>query len=249
MPLSFAKPEVRLLATWGSESFIAGMLDTIYGNKQPELADLQKTKKRLEKFLADGHHSVMEFMGAQWLLTGSRALSHELVRHRVASYWQESQRYVDYTKQQITYVVPPHLRAALSPWLAEEAARYIDLRAENTTENSRYVLSNAFQTKILIQMNAREFFLNFLPLRAGTGAFHEIRVVAWLMYDSIHEKFPITAEWVGKHLTQLHPDFCREVKPGENCLKKSIEEAFSEWELEVPRSVRDLMSQYLRTQA
>ncbi len=47
-------------------------------------------------------------------------------------------------------------------------------------------------------MNAREFFLNFIPLRTGLGAFHEIRLIAWLMFDTLVDKFPITQGGFGK---------------------------------------------------
>jgi len=80
------------------------MTDVIYRGYTIEKA-FEKVKnnpdvvrRRITNFLRDGHHSVFEFAGASWLIEGSRAFTHEIIRHRIASYWQESQRYVDYSK-------------------------------------------------------------------------------------------------------------------------------------------------------
>jgi len=98
-------------------------------------------------------------------------------------------------------------------------------------------------------MNAREFFLTFIPLRTGLGAFHEIRVIAWLMFDSLIGKFPIISKWVWDNLPKLHPDYCRGVdklKPiynTEDCRLISIEDAFTKWKIEVPQDLRKLMNE------
>lgn len=71
-------------------------------------------------------------------------------------------------------------------------------------EDARYALGNAVASRIWVQMNAREFFLAFLPLRTGLGAFHEIRLVAWLMFSAVAGRFPVTARWAWEHVTD-HP--------------------------------------------
>jgi len=189
----------------------------------------------------DGHHSVFEFMGAQWLIEGSRAFTHEIIRHRVASYWQESQRYVDYSKQNLRYCVPANFKA--DELFNSLSSAYLNMRAsEVSPENARYLLPNASCSRLWVQMNAREFFINFLPLRTGNGAFHEIRLIAWLMFDLIIKQFPITSEWVWQNLPKLHPDYCRGIKDNTDCRIKSIDDAFKIWGMKIPNNLSILMN-------
>jgi thymidylate synthase (FAD) len=252
------KPSVILLQTWGSEELIAAMSDVIYRGYSIEEAlkivknDPSIVKRRVTNFLKDGHYSVFEFIGASWLMEGSRAFTHELVRHRLASYWQESQRYVDYTKSKLRYVVPPDLANKLSPFLESTTQVYVNAREFMAPEDARYILSNAVASRVFVQMNSREFFLNFIPLRTGLGAFHEIRLVAWLMFDTLIDKFPITAEWIWENLPKLHPDYCRgieklkEVYNAEDSRMISIKDAFKKWDVEVPLKLNQLLSEKLK---
>jgi len=252
------KPSVKLLYTWGSEEFIAAMTDVIYRGYSIEEA-LKKVKeepeiveRRIRNFLKDGHYSVFEFMGASWLIEGSRAFTHELVRHRIASYWQESQRYVDYTKSQLRYVLPPDVASKVSPLLGSSSQTYITVRDSTAPEDARYILPNAMGSRIWVEMNAREFFLTFLPLRTGLGAFHEIRLIAWLMFDTLIDKFPITSGWVWENLPKLHPDYSRgierlkKVYNTEDSRVISIKDAFSKWSIEIPSSLNQLLSEKLK---
>ncbi|MGC8568958.1 MAG: FAD-dependent thymidylate synthase [Nitrososphaeria archaeon] len=240
MSINLVKPSATLISAWGSERQIAAMTDVLYRGRSPEEAlreiSDEKVRRRITMFLEQGHHSVFEFMGAQWLVEGSRALTHELIRHRIASYWQESQRYVDYSKHPMRFCVPP----GVSVNAEGHAREYLELRRSMAPEDARYALPNAFCSRIWVQMNAREFFLSFMPLRTGTGAFHEIRLIAWLMFSSLIDVFPITSEWVFRSLERLHPDYCREAEKG-RCVEKSIAGAFERWGLEIPRKLAMLM--------
>jgi thymidylate synthase (FAD) len=252
---NITKPKVTLITTWGSEELIAAMTDVIYRahtieeamrkvREKPELV-----QRRITNFLKDGHHSVFEFMGASWLIEGSRALTHEIIRHRIASYWQESQRYVDYTKGQLRYILPPSLAEELTPTLNETTQAYVKARTTQAPEDARYILPNAMASRIWVQMNAREFFLNFIPLRTGLGAFHEIRLIAWLMFDTLIEKFPTTAKWVWNNLPKLHPDYCRgeekmiETYGTNDCRIISIKDAFTKWNIEPPQNLTKIITE------
>ncbi len=249
------KPRVELVLTWGSEEFVAAMTDVVYRaypiedalrrvRERPELVS-----RRVMGFLRDGHHSVLEFMGASWLIEGSRAFTHELVRHRIASYWQESQRYVDYAKGQLRYVLPPGLANEWADHLNNASQAYMRAREDFAPEDARYLLPNAIASRVWVQMNAREFFLNFIPLRTGLGAFHEIRLIAWLMFDSILDKFPITTKWVWENLPKLHSDYCRGIDKLSNmygtsdCRLVSIKDAFSKWGMETPQRLIKFIGQ------
>ncbi|BDR91639.1 FAD-dependent thymidylate synthase [Vulcanisaeta souniana] len=253
--VNIIKPRVELVLTWGSEELVAAMTDVVYRaysiedalrrvRERPELV-----ARRITGFLRDGHHSVLEFMGASWLVEGSRAFTHELVRHRVASYWQESQRYVDYTKGQLRYVLPPSLASQWAGHLDGVSQAYVKAREGFAPEDARYLLPNAMASRVWVQMNAREFFLNFMPLRTGLGAFHEIRLIAWLMFDSLVDRFPIIARWVWDNLPRLHSDYCRGVERlssvygTSDCRVVSIRDAFSKWGVEIPRGLAILINQ------
>jgi thymidylate synthase (FAD) len=115
-------------------------------------------------------------------------------------------------------------------------------------EDARYILPNAMASRVWVQMNAREFFLNFMPLRTGLGAFHEIRLIAWLMFNTLLDKFPITARWVWDNLPRLHPDYCRGadklklVYNTDDCRVLSINDAFMKWGIGVPTPLKELIN-------
>ncbi|MGC9180196.1 MAG: FAD-dependent thymidylate synthase [Vulcanisaeta sp.] len=251
--VNLIKPRAELVFTWGSEELVAAMTDVVYRaysiedairrvREKPELV-----QRRITGFLRDGHHSVLEFMGASWILEGSRAFTHELVRHRVASYWQESQRYVDYAKGQLRYVLPPSLAQELAGFLRDSSQTYVKAREGFAPEDARYLLPNAMASRVWVQMNAREFFMNFMPLRSGLGAFHEIRLIAWLMFSTLIDKFPIIAKWIWENLPRLHPDYCRDIDKlkdlygTDDCRLVSIEDSFRKWQIEIPEALRALM--------
>ncbi|MFP3298182.1 MAG: FAD-dependent thymidylate synthase [Thermocladium sp.] len=240
MPLVIkASPSVVLIESWGSEERIASMTDVIYRGAGPNHSIIgEKVVRRINSFLRDGHHSVFEFMGASWLVECSRACTHELIRHRVASYWQESQRYVDYGRGWARVIAPQGLEVGDAGF-----PLYNELRSRGVEpEDARYVLSNAAASRIWVQMNAREFFINYLPLRTGLGAFHEIRLISWLMFSTVIHRFPITAMWAWSHVVD-HPDYCRglEVQDRAVCREKSIKDAFEKWGMEVPEPLKKLM--------
>ncbi len=116
----------------------------------------------------------------------SRALTHQLVRHRLASYNQQSQRYVSYTDEP-AFIVPPEVAAdpeASSAFLDSCAASFIAYRrlldSGVPAEDARYLLPNAMETKIVVTMNIREL-LHFFELRCCKRAQWEIRELALSM--------------------------------------------------------------------
>lgn len=146
--------------------------------------DAAQRQALLEKILALGHHSVLEHASFTFGIEGiSRACSHQLVRHRVASFSQQSQRYVSH-KEPFAAVVPPTIagRADLAEryqGLLEEIhgvyRRLID--AGVPAEDARFVLPNAAATKLVVTMNARELH-HFFNLRCCRRAQWEIRAMA-----------------------------------------------------------------------
>ena len=145
----------------------------------------------VEKLAAIGHLSPIEHVSFSFGIEGiSRACSHQLVRHRVASYSQQSQRYVK--EEQFDYVVPPSIKedSALvkefEKCMAEAQENYtrvlkrleeLGYKGETGQQDARYLLPNAAETKIVVTMNAREL-LHFFRVRTCNRAQWEIREMA-----------------------------------------------------------------------
>ena len=162
---------------------------------EERLSDSQ-VQKLVEKILEMGHFSTLEHASFTFAIEGvSRVLTHQLVRHRIASYSQQSQRYVK--EHDFEYIVPPSVASNPSA-----LARFHGLMEEIRTvygeltemgvhqEDARYCLANATETKILVTMNVRAL-LNFFELRCCSRAQWEIRKMAELMLKEVREVSPL----------------------------------------------------------
>jgi len=146
----------------------------------------KEVKERLiNQVVESGHTSTVEHASFTFAIEGiSRACSHQLVRHRMASFSQQSQRYVDLSKVDLMYIVPPMIKAnkdfskkykKVMEMIEEE---YKDLIKKGVKpEDARFILPNACQTKIVVTMNARSL-LNFFRERCCVRAQWEIRILA-----------------------------------------------------------------------
>jgi len=138
------------------------------------------------KLLSMGHLSALEHASFTFGVEGiSRACSHQLVRHRVASYSQQSQRYVKF--DEVEAVVPPSIAAdagrasIFEDKLADLWRFYSEMLEDGVpAEDARYILPNAAATKIIVTMNAREL-RHFFSLRLCNRAQWEIRNLAEAM--------------------------------------------------------------------
>jgi thymidylate synthase (FAD) len=150
----------------------------------------------LDKLLGMGHFSALEHAQFVFGVEGiSRACSHQLVRHRVASYSQQSQRYV--TLGEVRAVVPPAVaadpqRAArFEAKLQEIWSFYRELVDEGVAaEDARYILPNACETKLVVSMNAREL-RHFFRLRLCRRAQWEIRELGFAMLRAAAPAAPL----------------------------------------------------------
>lgn len=153
-------------------------------------------QKFLNKLVSMGHESPLEHTSFTFAVEEvSRVLSHQLVRHRIASYCQKSQRYVK--EKQFDYIIPNTIKEN-----DEATNRYYYLMREVTKcyndliklgipkEDARYVLPNACETKLVLTMNARSL-LNFFRLRCCNRAQWEIRELADRMLVECKKVAPI----------------------------------------------------------
>ena len=156
----------------------------------------ERIRKVLTTILEGGHLSTLEHASYTFAIDGvSRALTHQLVRHRLASFNQQSQRYVKFADGLET-IKPDSIAAN------EEANRLFDEMIEKTVEayqeflnldipaeDARYILPNAAETKIVVTMNIREL-LHFFSLRCCNRAQWEIRELAWKMLELVRPTAP-----------------------------------------------------------
>ena len=149
---------------------------------------------RIQKWLEVGHESMIEHACATFHIRASRVLTHELVRHRLASYSQRSQRYV--RENEPRYIEPPELRDNSYAHQEFEAAMkncwtsYAELLARGIKpEIARYVLPNACETQIICSWNFREI-RHIIRLRTSKRALPEIRVVANQIRAIMKDKAP-----------------------------------------------------------
>lgn len=152
----------------------------------------------LEKIMSLGHQSVLEHVSFTFGIEGiSRACSHQLVRHRLASYSQQSQRYVAFKEEDFPLVVPEtvaateHRREIFDGAMNACAEAYQKLLDDGVpAEDARFVLPNAAETKIVMTMNAREL-LHFFSLRCCERAQWEIRDLAVAMVRVVKPLAPV----------------------------------------------------------
>ena len=159
-----------------------------------KMTDEQVTKL-VEKIISMGHASTMEHVTFTFAIEGiSRVLTHQLVRHRIASYSQQSQRYV--SEHDFEYILPPSIaendeaKAKFENLMHTIRQTYDELVAMDVPkEDARYVLANATETKIIATFNARSL-MNFFKLRCCTRAQWEIRKLAKLMLKEVSKVAP-----------------------------------------------------------
>jgi thymidylate synthase (FAD) len=165
----------------------------------------EEVKNRLiNQVVESGHTSTIEHATFTFAIEGiSRACSHQLVRHRIASFSQQSQRYVDLSKSELGYIVPPEIKN--NKKLFEKYKKAMDLIEEEyrnlvkngvKPEDARFVLPNACQTKIVVTMNARSL-LNFFRERCCLRAQWEIRALANTMLVEVKKVAPKIFENAG----------------------------------------------------
>ncbi|MBZ9572550.1 FAD-dependent thymidylate synthase [Patescibacteria group bacterium] len=160
-----------------------------------ELTD-DTVEKILNQTISKGHHSVIEHASFTFSVRGvSRSLTHQLVRHRIASYSQQSQRYVKL--EEPTFITPPTIsrdKKSLQDYksfMNYSWDLYKSLINRNIPkEDARFVLPNATTTNITITMNAREL-IHFFKLRTAKSAQWEIRTLAKEMLKEVKKVAPI----------------------------------------------------------
>jgi len=159
------------------------------------------SKSFVKQIIKSGHHSVIEHVNITVKFICDRGVSHELVRHRLAAYSQESTRYANYSKDkfenEITVIKPVFWEKGskeYSKWEngMENAEKiYLDLIAEGARpEQARSVLPNSLKTEIVMTCNLREW-RHVLNLRCSKAAHPQIREIMLPLLTEFHKNIPV----------------------------------------------------------
>lgn len=157
--------------------------------------------KFVDSIIKRGHESVLEHCAFTVKFICDRGVSHEIVRHRMASYCQESTRYCNYSKDdfdgEITVIEPFYLTPntnAYDEWKEAcgraERAYFNLLEWGCTPQEARAVLPNSLKTEIIMTANIREW-RHFLKLRTSNAAHPQLREVAIPLLNELQNRVPI----------------------------------------------------------
>jgi len=203
------KLNVKLMAhTPEPEKLVAAAAKLCYSQAGASEIMEDLTNANVERFLsglmAISHFSPIEHVSFTFAIEGvSRALTHQLVRHRIANYSQKSQRYV--SEMDFDYIIPDviknnfYARETYEKIMVNAQTGYnslfgilklVGLNEKEAYENARYVLPNACETKIVVTMNVRTL-LHFFNQRCCSRAQTEIREMADEMLRLCKEVAPM----------------------------------------------------------
>ncbi len=194
------KLNVKLIGyTKNAEQIVAAAIRQCYSasgaSELTQKIPVEKRAKLIRQVVSSDHTSTIEHISFTFAIEGvSRVLTHELVRHRIASFSQQSQRYV--AADNFNYIIPPTIISkpdALKIYkkiIADDQKIYNELLEMGVPkEDARFVLPNAAETKIVVTMNARSLF-NFLRRRMCNRAQWEIRTLAYKMHAELMKVAP-----------------------------------------------------------
>ena len=201
-----AYPELRTTVSGITGSIDAGMMlyvmhdperivefagRTDYGPKNA--AKLGSDRSIISRWIDSGHVSMLEMAEATFFIECSRVVSHELVRHRICNFQQESQRFVKYDDEDGTdcfYVPEGEYAPDIEAQLGFALTVYKNMREKGVpAQLARYVLPNAMGTRLIMKTNLREW-RHIVNLRTAKAAQPEMQDVAWQIHDQLVDVFP-----------------------------------------------------------
>jgi thymidylate synthase (FAD) len=195
--MKIVKPSVELLwITPNAEKQIEIAGRTCY-KSEDKITD-ESAQNFASKMRELGHHAMIEHAVASFRIVTDRGITHEIVRHRLASYAQESTRYCNYSKDKFSnecsFIEPPNLDPEhLKLWIdaCEDAESYYFqlLDAGYTPQIARSVLPNCLKTEIVMMANLREW-RHFITLRGSNKAHPQIRPIAYNIWKILREHAP-----------------------------------------------------------
>lgn len=173
--------------------------------KSEHLITKDSAEAFVRRILGSGHESVIEHESIGVRIVCDRGVTHEIVRHRIASYSQESTRYCNYGKakfgKEIAVIEPPtlsdHNRAIWHATMMRIERAYLDMLENGATPQiARSVLPNGLKTEIVMTANLREW-RHFFRLRTASAAHPQMRELARPMLEAFRALVPVIFDSVG----------------------------------------------------
>lgn len=176
----------------------------LYGRvcyKSEDKANERSTEEFLESLIRRGHDSVIEHEKVSVKIITDRGVTHEIVRHRIGSYSQESTRYCNYSldkfENEITVIKPffygndrkPEYDLWYESCLNVEQIYFNLIKQGSTPQEARSVLPNSLKTEIVVTYNLREWRY-FLKLRCSKAAHPQMQQIAIPLLLAFSEAFP-----------------------------------------------------------
>lgn len=174
---------------------------TCYKSEQNITED--SAERFVKTIIKNGHESVLEHESISVRVICDRGVSHEIVRHRIASYSQESTRYCNYSNDkfgnELTFIKPIFNKYNCDAGMYdtfEDTCRFIEkryfemLKHGATPQEARSILPNSIKTEIVMTMNLREW-RHFFKLRCDKAAHPQMIEVANMILDIFKEKLPV----------------------------------------------------------
>ena len=206
--MRIVEPSVEILTDINGEEILKHIerVGRVCYKSEDKITDTS-AKKFVKMIIKSGHEAVIEHFNITVKFITDRGISHEIVRHRIASYAQESTRYVNYSKDkfgsEITVIKPTHISSedvngnysdSYEDWYigcktAEES--YFKLIADGCkAQIARSVLPTCTKTEIIMTTNLREW-RHFLKLRTSKAAHPDIRVIAIDLLNKFKAMIPV----------------------------------------------------------
>lgn len=169
--------------------------------KSEALTTPDSAERFVRNILKSGHESVIEHVGITGKFICDRGVSHEIVRHRIASYSQESTRYCNYSDDkfggELTFIQPCFwdvMTFEFESWsnamLIAESIYLEMMKHDVPPEQARSVLPNSLKTELVCTMNLREW-RHFFRLRCSERAHPQMREVARIALKVMHDAIPV----------------------------------------------------------
>lgn len=203
--MRIVEPQVEIMSIIDSDSILKNL--ELYGRvcyKSEDSITGDSANRFIRMIIKNGHESVLEHEKITVKFICDRGVSHEIVRHRIASYSQESTRYCNYHQDkfgsELTLIKPCFWEEGQEEYqiwksnmqmIEDSYNKLISLGAK--PEEARSILPNSLKTEIVVTMNMREM-RHFLKLRTSPKAHPQMRQVACILLRELKEKLPVIFE-------------------------------------------------------
>lgn len=200
--MKIIEPKVEIITPINGEEILKHLetVGRVCYKSEDKIAN-ESANKFVEGIIKRGHEAVIEHFNITVKFTTDRGITHEIVRHRIASYAQESTRYCNYSKNkfnnEISVIKPVDIKENtqeyddwLKAMMCAETAYFNLINDGCKPQVARSVLPTCAKTEIMVTMNMREW-RHFIKLRSSKAAHPDIRILAINLLKQFKEKIPV----------------------------------------------------------